>query len=286
MRDKLCLVTGATSGIGAATAEALVDRGATVVLVGRNRASCEAAVERLRSRAGKRSADCLVGDLSLRSDVFRLAREFHEKYERLDVLVNNASAIFIRRQETSEGIEATIALNLLAYFLLTNLLLDRLKAAAPARVVNVASGGHFLAERIKFEDLQGRESYRGMKAYLQSKLGDVMLTYEMARRLEGTGVAVNALDPGMVSTNIGRNNGWVWRFGKLVFDCIYRPNYVSAAEGARTVVYLATANEVEGITGKYFLDERQVASSPASYDLAAAGKLWALCEELTGINAG
>ncbi len=282
MRNKLCLITGATSGIGAAAAEALVDRGATVILVGRNRAKCEATVERLRSRATGGSADFLVGDLSVRSDIYRLACEFHDKYARLDVLVNNASAIFLRRRETVDAIEATFALNLVAYFLLTNLLADRLKASAPARVVNVASSGHFLVDGINFEDVQGRRLYRGMKAYQQSKLADVMFTYEMARRMEGAGVTVNALDPGMVRTNIGRNNGWVWRLAKPVFDRVYRFKYISAAEGARTVLYLACSPDVEGVTGKYFVNERPVASSAASYDSAAARRLWRMCEELTG----
>lgn len=284
MTGRICLITGATSGIGAATAEALVRRGATLVLVGRDRAKCEATAEVLR-RLGGGPVDFLVADLSVQSEVHRLASEFQQKYPQLHVLVNNASAIFLRRTETVDGIESTFALNHLAYFLVTNLLLDRLKASAPARVVNVSSIGHSHVNGINFDDLQWRRSYRGFKAYHQSKLANLMFTYELARRLRGTGVTVNALHPGMVTTNIGRNNGWLWRIGKPLGDRYFGFKYVTAAEGAQTVVYLASSPDVEGVTGKYFDDQKPVESSAASRDETAAARLWQMCEELTGIGA-
>jgi NAD(P)-dependent dehydrogenase (short-subunit alcohol dehydrogenase family) len=285
MQHKICLVTGATSGIGAATAESLAGLGATVVLVGRDRARCEAAAARVAAHSAVGSADFLVGDLSVQADVRRIADEFRQKYDRLHVLINNASAIFLRRQETVDGIEATFALNHLAYFLLTNLLLDRLQASAPARIVNVASVGHMRAKAIDFDDLQSRRWYRGFQAYHQSKLANVSFTYELARRIRGSNVTVNALHPGMVATNIGRNNGWIWRVLKPLGDRVFGFKYVSAAEGARTVVYLASSPDVAAMSGKYLVDQREAKSSAASHDEAAARRLWQASEELTGLNA-
>ncbi len=285
MRGKVCLVTGATSGIGAAAAEALLARGATVVLVGRDRAKCEAAVARLGSLGPNASVGFLVADQSVQAEVRRLARAFEDRYPRLDVLVNNAGGIYMRRTETVDGIERTFALNSLASFLLTNLLLGLLTRSAPSRIVNVASSGHFLARPIDFDNLQLREGYRGLPAYHQSKLANVMFTYELARRLDGTGVTANALDPGMVTTNIGRNNGWAWRLLKPIVDRRFKFRYVSAAEGARTVVYLASSPDVEGVSGKSFVDERRVDSSSASRDRRVALRLWRVCEELTGLTS-
>lgn len=284
MTGRICLITGATSGIGAAAAEALVQRGASVVLVGRDRARCESTAERLRG-VGRGAVDFLVADLSAQAEIHRLASEFLRRYGQLHVLINNASAIFLRRSETVDGIESTFALNHLAYFLLTNLLLDCLKASAPARVINVSSIGHTHVNGINFDDLQWRRSYRGFKAYHQSKLANLMFTYELARRLRGTGVTVNALHPGMVTTNIGRNNGWLWRIGKPIGDRYFGFKYVTAAEGAQTVVYLARSPEVEEVTGGYFDNQKPAESSAASRDEAAAARLWQICEELTGIAA-
>lgn len=286
MQGKVCLVTGATSGIGAATAQALAARGATVVLVGRNRDKCTATADQIRRSAPAGSVDTLVADLSLQSQVHRASDEFHQRYSRLDVLVNNAAAIHMRRSETAEGLESTFALNHLAYFLLTNLVLDRLRSSAEARVINVASSGHFLADGINFDDLQGRTSYRGFKAYHQSKLAAVLFTYELSRRESGAGVTVNAVDPGMVSTNIGTNNGWMWKVSKPIFDTIRGVKYISPEEGARTLVYLACSPDVAGVTGKYFVREQAVPSSPASYDANTGRKLWEVCEDLTRAAAG
>ncbi len=281
MKGMVCLVTGGTSGIGEATAAALLSAGATVVLVGRDPRKTEVTASRLQANAPNGRAEFLVADLSLMSDVRRLAAEFQRRFDRLDVLVNNASAIFLRRRETVEGFEATFALNYLAYFLLTNLLADCLARSAPSRVVNVASSGHFRCHGLRFDDLHARRSYRGFKAYHQSKLADVMLTFEMARRLEGSGVTVNAVDPGMVKTNIGRNNGVAWRVAKAVFDVMFRVRYVSPAEGARGVVHLASSPEVERVSGEYFVQGRPGRSSRESYDAQAAARLWDISVEMT-----
>jgi retinol dehydrogenase-12 len=286
VQGKVCLVTGATSGIGAVTAEALAQQGATAVIVGRDPAKCEAVAARIRQRTGNPSVGHLVADLSRQADVRELARQFLERYPRLDVLVNNAGGIFLSRRLSADGIEMTFALNHLGYFLLTTLLLDRICASAPSRIVNVASIGHKLAEGARFEDLQFERGYRaGFPAYHHSKLANLLFTYELARRLEGTSVTVNALHPGLVATNIGTNNGLSWQVLSFFYQRILRPNYVSPEEGARTIVYLASSPEVEGVTGCYFVDERAVPSSKASNDVDAARRLWDLSEELTASPA-
>jgi NAD(P)-dependent dehydrogenase (short-subunit alcohol dehydrogenase family) len=237
-------------------------------------------VEQLRAQGPRGRADFLIADLSVMSEVRRAAKEFQRRYDKLDVLINNASAIFLRRRETVEGIETTFALNYLAYFVLTNSLAALLSRSAPSRVINVASSGHSLVGGINFEDLYGRRAYRGMKAYHQSKLADVMFTYELARKLNGRGITVNPVDPGFVKTNIGRNNGLIWRLAKPLFDRMMGLNYVSPEEGARSVAYLAYAPEVAELTGLYFSQNRPVVSSAASNDRVAAERLWAISESL------
>jgi NAD(P)-dependent dehydrogenase (short-subunit alcohol dehydrogenase family) len=271
------LVTGATSGIGAVTARALAATGATVVLVGRDRARAEASVEKIRRETGSQTVDYLLADLSSQAEIRRLADEFLGRYDRLDVLVNNAGAMFWSRQETVDGLERTLALNHLSYFLLTNLLLDRLKASAPARIVSVASDAHQGA-RVDFNDLQGKRSYAGMQAYGQSKLANVLFTYELARRLGGTGVTANTLHPGFVATSFAANNGGIIR---LAMGILHR-FALSPEQGAQTSIYLAASPEVEGVTGKYFERSKPAASSKLSYDEAAARRLWNVSEELVG----
>jgi NAD(P)-dependent dehydrogenase (short-subunit alcohol dehydrogenase family) len=210
--------------------------------------------------------------------VRQLAEEFQRRFARLDVLVNNAGALFRRRCLSADGIEMTFALNHLTYFLLTNLLLDTLKASAPARVVNVSSDAHRGAQ-MRFADPQGEHRYSSWRAYSQSKLANLLFTYELARRLEGTGVTANAVHPGFVATGFGGNHrglvGLVIRVAKLAA--------LSPQQGAETLIYLATSPEVEGITGKYFVRKHAVQSSSASYDQAAARRLWQLSAELTGL---
>jgi NAD(P)-dependent dehydrogenase (short-subunit alcohol dehydrogenase family) len=261
------------------TARELARRGATVVLVGRNAERSAAAVEQIKNETGNPAVECLLADLSVQADVRRVAEEFKGRYERLHVLINNAGALFLERRETSDGIEMTFALNHLAYFLLTNLLLDRLKASAPARVINVSSAAHWRVT-LDFEDLQNRRKYKGFQVYSQSKFANLLFTYELARRLAGTGITVNAVHPGVVASNFGTANGWAGRGIQLLFKVIG----LSPEEGAQTVIYLATSLDVERITGKYFIKEKPVASAPASYDEHAATRLWNVSAEMAGLS--
>jgi retinol dehydrogenase-12 len=276
MRGKVCLVTGATSGIGAVAARELARRGAQVVLVGRNPDKCAATIRQIQEQTGSTKVESLLADLSSQQQVRDLARRFLERHPRLDVLVNNAGGMWLRRQETVDGLEMTFAVNHLAYFLLTGLLLDVVKASVPSRIVNVSSAAHRGAT-LPFDDLMGRRRFRGWQAYKQSKLANLLFTYELARRLEGTGVTANALHPGFVATGFGGNNGW--RGSAL--QMLARWLGLSAEEGARTIVYLAASPEVAGVSGRYFVKERAVSSSPASYDEAAQKRLWQVSEELT-----
>jgi retinol dehydrogenase-12 len=271
MQGKICLITGATLGIGKETALGLARRGAQVVIVGRDADRTRAATDRIRREAGTEQVAFLLADLSSQAEVRRLAREFKDKYSRLDVLVNNAGAIFTRREATVDGFERTWALNHLAYFLLTQELLELLKAGASARIVNVASTMH-TGGVIDFGDLQGEKSYRGMRAYSQSKLANVLFTYALARRLEGSGVAANCLHPGGVATGFGQN-----RPGALkLLMRLARPFLITAEQGAATSIYLASSPDVEGVSGKYFAKCKPARSSAASHDEGLQERLWAL----------
>ena len=279
MGGKLCMVTGATSGIGKVTAWVLAQSGAEVVVVGRNREKSEVTVDRIKQQTGNPAVEYMLADLSSQAAIRQLVEVFKSQHDRLDVLVNNAGAFFLWRQESVDGIEMTFALNHLGYFLLTNLLLDTLKASAPARVINVSSGSH-RGERINFNHLQGKRIYSGFRAYGESKLANIYFTYELARRLEGTGITVNAMHPGFVATSIGTNNGWIVRAIRPLMDLFA----MSAEEGADTINYLAISKEVEGITGKYFIRRRAVSSSSISYDESLSRRLWQVSMELTGFS--
>jgi NAD(P)-dependent dehydrogenase (short-subunit alcohol dehydrogenase family) len=278
MQGKICLVTGATSGIGRVTAQALAQQGATVVLVGRDAERTAATVSRIQQETGNPHVEGLLADLSAQAQVRQLAGEFQRRFARLDVLLNNAGAFFARRQVSVDGIEMTLALNHLAYFLLTHLLLDTLKATPAARIVNVSSNAHSKA-RFDFADPQGAQRYRGWYAYGQSKLANLLFTYELARRLAGTGVTANAVHPGFVATRFGHNN----RGLVALFVWLAQCRALSPEQGAETLIYLATSPEVAGVTGAYFVKKRSVESSAASYDQAAAQHLWQLSEELSGL---
>lgn len=305
MAGKICLVTGATAGIGQVTAHELARRGATVIVVGRSIERCAAAVAEIQRDTGNGSVEFLAADLSSQQEIRRLVREFEGRHHRLHVLVNNAGALFALRRESTDGIEMTLALNHLGYFLLTNLLLDTLKSSAPARVVNVSSSAHRDVRGFDFEDPQAMRRKRGLGTYghsrlasllvtlflppkhpgflqyAQSKLANLLFTNELAKRLEGTGVTANALDPGLVASNFSGGNGvygwfmrrWVGLLGK------------SPVEGAKTSIYLATSPEVATVTGRYFVKQQEVLSSPASRDESAARQLWRLSEELTRVLA-
>ncbi len=277
MRGKTCLVTGATSGIGLVTARELARRGARVVLVGRDRGRCDDTVARIQTETGSREVEALLADLSAHEQVRDLARQFHERHPRLDVLVNNAGGLWMKHERTVDGLERTFAVNHLAYFHLTLLLLDTLKASSPARVVNVSSRAHRRAS-IDFDNLQGERGYNGWRQYCRTKLMNLLFTYELARRLEGTAVTANALHPGWVATGFAANNGFPG--GLLHF--VARFLALGAEKGARTVLYLAGSADVEGTSGRYFVREKAIESSPASHDLAAARRLWQVSLELTG----
>jgi NAD(P)-dependent dehydrogenase (short-subunit alcohol dehydrogenase family) len=268
-------VTGAASGIGAATARGLARQSATVALVDRDAEQGALTAEELRQTTGNPAVEFLRADLSSQAEIRALAEDFKRRYPRLDVLVNNAGAMFPERRESVDGIEMTLALNFLGYFLLTHSLLEMLKASAPARIVNVSSRSHARA-RINFEDLQFRTGYDGLSVYAHSKLAIVLFTYELARRLEGTGVTANALHPGVVATNFGRQQGG--RTGTLIR--LFRFAFLSPEAGAKTSLYLASSPEVAGVSGKYFVKCKAVPSAPASYDAATAKRLWEAALEL------
>lgn len=278
MNGKVCLVTGGTSGIGYVTARELAILGAKVVITARNEEKGIRSVEKLRSESGNREIDFLIADFAFQSQVRSLVDEFKSQYDRLDVLVNNAGAIYFRRTVNQGGIEMTLAVNHLAPFLLTNLFLDRVIASAPARIVNVASNAHE-GQVIDFNDLEGKKSYDFMKAYGQSKLANVMFTYELDRRLAGSEVTVNAVHPGYVGTNMGANNGWLVR----LFLPINRLWAIDVDQGAETVIYLASSPEVEGISGRYYFQNKAVPSSPYSHDENSAKRLWEISAEMTGL---
>jgi NAD(P)-dependent dehydrogenase (short-subunit alcohol dehydrogenase family) len=279
MEGKICFVTGATSGIGLAVATALAHKRAAVVVGGRNPQKCEYICAKIRTVTNNAKIDYLIADLSSQKEVRRLADHFNNKYDRLDVLVNNAGAKFASRVTTVDGNEMTFALNHLSYFLLTQLLLPRLHASSSARIINVASEAHHGA-KIDFKDLQNENNYIGKKAYNQSKLANVLFTYELSRRLNGSSVTVNAMAPGGVITNFCRNNGWVsWL--KHVGAHILARNLIGPKTAAETIVYLATSDEVQSVSGKYFFEKKTITSSLVSYDKDSANKLWEISMELT-----
>jgi NAD(P)-dependent dehydrogenase (short-subunit alcohol dehydrogenase family) len=225
--------------------------------------------------------DPFAADLSVQAGVRRLAAQVLDTYPRLDVLVNNAGGFWAHRRVTADGLEHTFALNHLAPFLLTSLLLDRLTASAPTRIITVSSGAHARG-RIDFDDLQGERNYSGQRAYSQSKLANVMFTYELARRLDGTGVTATALHPGVVRTSFGAEDQAAYL---AVMIGVARLFMKTPAQGAGTSIYLASSPEVEGITGRYFVNRKPKTSSKASYDTAAAARLWQVSADLTDITA-
>ena len=280
MANKTVLITGSTSGIGRATAVALAAMGAHLAITGRDRTRTENTALELRA-AGGAQVDVFVADLSSQAEVRRLADEVLRTLPRVDVLVNNVGGYWNTRHVTADGLERTFALNHLAPFLLTHLLLDRLTRSAPARVVNVASNAHTMG-RIEFDDLQGRRSYSGARAYNQSKLANVLFTYELARRLVGTAVTANAVHPGVVSTSFGADDPG--RVQRLLVP-VMRPFMKSPAQGAATSVHVASAPELDRLTGRYFADSRPNRSSEGSRDEAIAARLWQVSADLVGVPA-
>jgi NAD(P)-dependent dehydrogenase (short-subunit alcohol dehydrogenase family) len=281
IQGKVVLITGATNGLGKATALELAKMGAQVVIVGRNPAKTDATLKEIESVSGNRAGRSLIADLSSMREVAHLAEEIKKRVPRLDVLVNNAGAMYSHRRETADGYEATFALNHLSVFLLTNLLLETLRAAPAARIVNITSSSHTMIRKIRFDDLHlKRGNYLGgFPAYGQSKLMNIMFTYELARRLEGSRVMVNCVHPGTANTGLHHHNrGWMRVIQNVVFSFGITPE-----AGAAPIVHLAASPELEGVTGQYFDRHKPAKSSSVSYDETARRQLWQISERLTGL---
>ena len=278
MNGRICLVTGGTNGIGKSTAQELAQMGATVIIVGRDAQKTSRVVDEIRATSGNPKVRPMLADLSSQLDVRRLADEFKSQYAHLHVLINNAGAVFMKRQLSMDGIEMTFALNHLAYFLLTDLLLDTLKASAPARIINVSSNAH-TSGKIEFDNLQGEQIY-SPRVYENSKLANILFTTELARRLQGTGVTVNALHPGFTATGFAKNNGRA--IAALV--SIFAPLVArSPAKGAETSIYLASSPSVEGLSGEYFSDSQVIQAAPQANDMAVARRLWDVSAEMVDL---
>ena len=277
MEGKLCIVTGATDGIGRVTARALAERGAEVVLVGRNAAKGAEVCKAIRDSSRNDRVRFEQADLSSQAEIRALAERLSAGAA-IDVLVNNVGAMFTRRRESVDGIEMTFALNHLGYFLLTGLLLESLKAGGSGRIVNVASEAH-RSGRMDFDDPQATKRYRGMRAYSQSKLANILFTDRLAALLAETPVTANCLHPGFVASGFGQNNGWLFA---TVLKAVMRFSAIDVEAGARTSVHLATGADVAGVSGRYFDKCRETASSLASRDEETGRRLWELSESLTG----
>ena len=280
MAGKCVLITGGSAGIGKATALGLAALGARVAISSRDRARAEVTATEIRKATGNPDVDAFGADLSSQAEVRRLAAGVLDAYPRLDVLVNTVGGYWASRHVTADGLEHTFAVNHLAAFLLTELLLDRLKASAPARIVTVSSNAQSLG-KIDFEDLQGERRYSGQDAYNQSKLASVMFAFELARRLAGTGVTANVLHPGVVNSGFGSEDPS--RIFKFLVP-LWRPFMKTPRQGAATSIYLASSSEVDGVTGTYFANGRPRSANKASYDIAAAARLWQVSTRLVGLD--
>ncbi|WP_054027052.1 SDR family oxidoreductase [Bacillus sp. FJAT-28004] len=280
MTGKVVAVTGANSGMGLATTVELAKQGAHVVMICRSKERGEQAIEQARNQSGSNHIDLMTCDLGSFASIRNFTAAFKQKYSQLDVLINNAGVVSLKREMTSDGFESQIGINHLGHFLLTNELLDLIKSAPQGRIVNVSSGAH-KAGRIHFDDPNLTKGYNVVKGYSQSKLANILFTNELARRLAGTRVTVNSVHPGAVATNIGvdRKNG----FGKTVHKLL-RPFFRTPLEGAKTAIYLAASDEAANQTGQYFIDSKivQTASKAGNPELAA--KLWAWSEQQVGLT--
>jgi NAD(P)-dependent dehydrogenase (short-subunit alcohol dehydrogenase family) len=279
-QPKTILITGATNGIGKSTALQLAGQGYRVVIAGRSQAKCIAAAEEIQRQTGQ-AACWMLADLSSQAQVRSLAAEFCARFDRLDVLINNAGAVYIRRAETVDRLEMGWAVNYFSHFLLTNLLLDALKASSPARVINLSSVFHWFG-RIQLNNITERGPYIGWNVYARTKLACLTFTYELARRLVGTGVTANAIHPGLVVTGMGKTSGQLLR---TIFSVVDR-FAVTAEEGARGVVNLAINPALAGVTGRYFNSLREAKSSPVSRDLKTSRRLWEISEKVTNLTCG
>lgn len=288
MEGTVCVVTGANSGIGKATAKGLVRLGAHVVMVCRSQErgrDARAEIQSVAQKAHPSHADAVdlhIADLAVQEEVYHLGETLRAEYDRLDVLINNAGVLLAEREETPDDLETTFAVNHLAPFLLTHLVLPLLKETAgragEARIITVSSEAH-RGTSLNFEDLNAEDSYGMVQAYGQSKLANILFTHELSRRLYDTGVTANCVHPGMVATEIWRGSDWLSRLARL-FTWFYK----SPEEGAESVIYLAASREVEGRTGHYYYEKEPVNPSPEAYDEKAAARLWRLSLEMTGLE--
>ncbi len=276
----MCIVTGATSGIGKATASALAGMGARLGLVCRDPERAAATMREIRERTGNDDVGPFLADLASQAAIRRVAGEIAARYPQIHLLINNAGVVNLHRTTTEDGIETVFAVNHLAYFLLTNLLLDRLRAGAPSRIVNVSSDAHKLARGIRFDDPGFERGYKAMRVYGHSKLANVLFTRELARRLAGSGVTVNAVHPGAVATGLGKNNG---PLATLLIRTL-APFFRTPERGAETTLHVATSPDLEGVTGRYFANCREKRTSAAANDPEAARRLWELSARLTGLD--
>jgi len=284
MEGKVVLITGATNGIGEVTARELAQMGAEVVIVGRSRERCLATVERIQKQTGRSDVSFIVADLSKMHDVRHVAQEFLSTHDKLHVLINNAGAMYAQRHITEDGYEMMLALNHLSYFLLTHLLLDALKKTAAedgeARIVNVSSEAHRFARGIDFDDLQ-REKRFNLGIYNETKLMNIMFTYDLVERLRGTKVTANALHPGLVRSNFGKNNNIIvaafWTLSQLFAG-------ISVEAGAETSIYLASSPDARGLSGRYFELKKERRTTDASYNIVSRKRLWQISEVLTGLS--
>lgn len=285
MNGKRVLITGATNGIGKVAALELAKMGAEVVIVGRNPQKTERVVNELKITSGNRNIDMLIADLSSMEQIRNLADDFHARYDSLDVLLNNAGAVFDEYKETVDGLEMTFALNHISYFLLTNLLLDTIKRTAQekgeARIINVSSDAHQSARNgLDFDHLNAKSGFSAFGTYGKSKLANILFTYELARRLDDTNITVNALHPGFVETGFGHNTGSIMKFFTSIAQRLFAK---SPEQGAETLVYLASSADVANMTGKYWVDKQTRKSTDISYNRDQQRQLWELSEDITGI---
>jgi retinol dehydrogenase 14 len=279
MKDKICIITGANSGIGKATAKELARQGATLILVCRNKEKGTLALQEIKEFSKNEKIELMTADLSSQKEIRLLADKIRKKYPEIHILINNAGAVHDKRTETVDKVETTFATNHLAYFLLTSLLLDNLKSAPKARIINLASEAQRTG-KINFEDLNLKSDFSAIKSYSQSKLANVIFTYELARHLKDTNVTVNCVHPGLVRTNFGKDLSGFFK-GVIL---LMKPFMRKSEKGAETVVWLASSPNVEGITGKYFTDKKEIKSNEISYDQEVAKQLWLVSEKMTGLT--
>jgi NAD(P)-dependent dehydrogenase (short-subunit alcohol dehydrogenase family) len=282
MNRQICLITGATSGIGMAAALALAKKNYKLILIGRNEAKAKKVCFDIRKKTGNDYVNEFICDLSSLQNVRRVAGRIKNTYNRIDVMINNAGAKILRHQLTEDGIELTLATNHLGHFILTLSLLDLLKRSAAARIINVSSGAHYASDGV-IENILRADLYDGRKQYANSKLANVLFTYALADKLKGRGIVANVVDPGGVATNFSRNNGlWHWLKHRLFY--LKKRQLLTPEQGATTLVFLASADDIIGISGKYFSDLKEINSSNISYDKTLQEKLWEFSVRLGGID--